>query len=170
MPLEVDFTKSGDNEPMSALKDQLQADLTRAMKARDELSASTLRMALTAVTNEEVSGKQARQLSDEEVIDVLGREAKKRREAAEAYDAAQRPELAERERAELTVLDAYLPQALGDEEVQAIVDAAVAEVLAGGASGGAAMGAVMKLVQPQVRGRADGGVVASRVKAALGMS
>lgn len=155
---------------MSALKDQLQADLTRAMKARDELSASTLRMALTAVTNEEVSGKQARQLSDEEVIDVLGREAKKRREAAEAYDAAQRPELAERERAELTVLDAYLPQALGDEEVQAIVDAAVAEVLAGGASGGAAMGAVMKLVQPQVRGRADGGVVASRVKAALGMS
>jgi len=170
VPLEVDFTKSGDNEPMSALKDQLQADLTRAMKARDELSASTLRMALTAVTNEEVSGKQARQLSDEEVIDVLGREAKKRREAAEAYDAAQRPELAERERAELTVLDAYLPQALGDEEVQAIVDAAVAEVLAGGASGGAAMGAVMKLVQPQVRGRADGGVVASRVKAALGMS
>ena len=170
MPLEVDFTKSGDNEPMSALKDQLQADLTRAMKARDELSASTLRMALTAVTNEEVSGKQARQLSDEEVIDVLGREAKKRREAAEAYDAAQRPELAERERAELTVLDVYLPQALGDDEIQAIVDAAVAEVLASGATGGAAMGSVMKLVQPQVRGRADGGVVASRVKAALGMS
>ena len=125
-------------------------------------------MALTAVTNEEVAGKQARQLSDEEVTDVLGREAKKRREAAEAYDAAQRPELAERERAELGVLEGYLPQALGDDEVQAIVDAAVAEVLAGGASGGAAMGAVMKLVQPQVRGRADGGAVAARVKAALG--
>jgi len=154
---------------MSALKDRLQADLTRAMKARDELTASTLRMALTAVTNEEVAGKQARQLSDEEVTDVLGREAKKRREAAEAYDAAQRPELAERERAELGVLEGYLPQALGDDEVQAIVDAAVAEVLAGGASGGAAMGAVMKLVQPQVRGRADGGAVAARVKAALGM-
>lgn len=154
---------------MSALKDRLQADLTSAMKARDELTASTLRMALTAVTNEEVAGKQARQLSDEEVTDVLGREAKKRREAAEAYDAAQRPELAERERAELGVLEGYLPQALGDDEVQAIVDAAVAEVLAGGASGGAAMGAVMKLVQPQVRGRADGSAVAARVKAALGM-
>lgn len=154
---------------MSALKDRLQADLTTAMKGRDELTASTLRMALTAVTNEEVAGKQARELSDDEVMDALGREAKKRREAAEAYDAAQRPELAERERAELGVLERYLPQALADAEVQAIVDAAVAEVLAGGASGGAAMGAVMKVVQPQVRGRADGAAVAARVKSALGM-
>ncbi|MFM8894442.1 MAG: GatB/YqeY domain-containing protein [Actinomycetales bacterium] len=154
---------------MSALKDQLQADLTVAMKARDELTASTLRMALTAVTNEQVAGKQARELSDDDVLGVLGREAKKRKEAAEAYDAAQRPELADRERAELGVLERYLPQALTDAEVQSIVDAAVAEVLAGGASGGAALGAVMKLVQPQVRGRADGGLVAARVKAALGM-
>ena len=153
---------------MSALKDQLQADLTTAMKARDELSAATLRMALTAITNEQVAGKQARELSDDDVLTVLGREAKKRREAAEAYDAADRPELAERERAELGVLEGYLPQALRDEEVQAIVDAAVAEVQGSGASGGAAMGAVMKLVQPQVKGRADGGQVAALVKAALG--
>jgi uncharacterized protein YqeY len=154
---------------MSALKDQLQADLTTAMKARDELTSATLRMALTAVTNEQVAGKQARELSDADVLDVLGREAKKRREAAEAYDAAQRPELAERERAELGVLERYLPQALSEAEVEQIVDAAVAEVVAGGASGGAAMGAVMKIVQPQVKGRADGAVVAARVKAALGM-
>lgn len=154
---------------MSALKDQLQSDLTTAMKARDELSAATLRMALTAITNEEVAGKQARELSDDDVLTVLGREAKKRREAAEAYDAASRPELAERERAELGVLEGYLPQALSDAEVQVIVDDAVAQVRDSGASGGAAMGAVMKLVQPQVKGRADGGVVAAKVKAALGM-
>lgn len=153
---------------MSALKDQLQSDLTTAMKARDELTAATLRMALTAVTNEAVAGKQARELSDDEVLTVLGREAKKRREAAEAYDGADRPELAERERAELGVLERYLPQGLSDDEVQAIVDAAVAQVQAGGASGGAAMGAVMKLVQPQVKGRADGSMVAAKVKLALG--
>lgn len=154
---------------MSALKDQLQADLTTAIKSRDEVTAATLRMALTAITNEEVAGKEARQLSDEDVITVLGREGKKRRESAEAYDAAQRPELAGRERAELEVLARYLPQQLGEDEVRAIVDAAVAEVSASGATGGAAMGAVMKLVQPQVKGRADGGQVAGMVKAALGM-
>ena len=154
---------------MSALKDQLQADLTTAIKSRDEVTAATLRMALTAITNEEVAGKEARQLSDEDVITVLGREGKKRRESAEAYDAAQRPELADRERAELVVLTRYLPQQLGEDEVRSIVDAAVAEVSASGATGGAAMGAVMKLVQPQVKGRADGGQVAAMVKAALGM-
>ena len=154
---------------MSALKDRLQSDLTTAMKSRDELSAATLRMVLTAVTNEEVSGKQARQLSDEEVVTVLGREAKKRREAAEAYDAAQRPELAQRERDELAVITGYLPEQLDDAALAAIVDAAVAQVAAGGATGGAAMGQVMKLVQPQIKGRADGGAVSAMVKAALGM-
>ena len=119
---------------MSALKDRLQSDLTTAMKSRDELSAATLRMVLTAVTNEEVSGKQARQLSDEEVVTVLGREAKKRREAAEAYDAAQRPELAQRERDELAVITGYLPEQLDDAALAAIVDAAVAQVAAGGAT------------------------------------
>ena len=153
---------------MSELKTRLQSDLTTAMKGRDELSAATIRMALTAITNEEVAGKEHRELTDDDVVTVLGREAKKRREAAEAYDAANRPELAERERAELGVLQAYLPQALDETEVRAIIDAAVAQVTATGASGGAAMGQVMKLVQPQVKGRADGGQVAALVKAALG--
>ena len=153
---------------MSDLKAQLQSDLTTAMKGRDELSAATIRMALTAITNEEVAGKEHRELSDDDVVTVLGREAKKRREAAEAYDAANRPELADRERAELGVLQAYLPQALSEAEVRAIIDAAVAQVTASGATGGAAMGQVMKLVQPQVKGRADGGQVAALVKAALG--
>lgn len=154
---------------MSSLKDSIQNDLTTAIKARDEVTSATLRMVLTAITNEEVSGKEARTLSDDDVITVLGREAKKRRESAEAYDAADRPELAERERAELEVLARYLPQALSDDEVQALVDAAVAEVSSSGATGGAAMGQVMKLVQPQVKGRADGGAVAAMVKSALGM-
>lgn len=154
---------------MSPLKDQLQASLTTAIKARDEVTSATIRMVLTAITNEEVSGKEARALSDDDVLTVLGREAKKRREAAEAYDAASRPELAARERAELEVIAGYLPQALSDAEVRSIVDAAVAEVAATGATGGQAMGAVMKLVQPQVKGRADGGMVAGLVKSALGM-
>ena len=126
-------------------------------------------MVLTAVTNEEVAGKEARALSDDDVLTVLGREAKKRREAAEAYDAANRPELATRERDELAVIARYLPESLSDDEVQAIVDAAVAQVAESGATGGQAMGAVMKLVQPQVKGRADGGVVAGLVKSSLGL-
>lgn len=154
---------------MTSLKEQLQADLTTAMKARDEMGSSTLRMVLTAVTNEEVSGKESRVLTDEDVITVLGREAKKRKEAAEAYDAADRAELAQRERDELVVIERYLPEQLSAEDVQAIVDAAVAQVQAGGATGGAAMGQVMKIVQPQVKGKADGGQVAAMVKSALGM-
>jgi uncharacterized protein len=154
---------------MSPLKQQLQADLTTAIKARDELTSATIRMALTAITNEEVAGKEQRELSDDDVLTVLGREAKKRRESAEAYDAAARPELADRERAELGVLGRYLPQPLSEAEVQAVVDEAVAKVAASGATGGQAMGAVMKLVQPQVKGRADGGAVAALVRSALGM-
>lgn len=154
---------------MTSLKEQLQADLTTAMKARDEMGSSTLRMVLTAVTNEEVSGKESRVLTDEDVITVLGREAKKRKEAAEAYDAADRAELAQRERDELVVIERYLPEQLSAEDVQAIVDAAVAQVQVGGTSGGAAMGQVMKIVQPQVKGKADGGQVAAMVKSALGM-
>lgn len=154
---------------MSALKDRLQSDLTTAIKSRDEVTAATIRMVLTAITTEEVAGKEARQLSDDDVMTVLGREAKKRREAAEAYNAARRPELADRERSELDVIARYLPQPLGDGEVRAIVDAAVAEVSSGGVSGGQAMGAVMKLVQPQIKGRADGGMVAGMVRTALGL-
>lgn len=150
---------------MSALKSRLQDDLTAAMKARDELTTATLRMAMTAITNEEVAGKEQRVLSDEEVLVVLGREAKKRRESAEAYTAAGRTDLADREQAELAVLGRYLPQPLTDDEVRGIVAAAVAQV---GVSGPQAMGAVMKVVQPQVRGRADGAAVAALVREALG--
>jgi uncharacterized protein len=150
---------------MSALKDQLQSDLTVSIKARDELRSSTLRMALAAITNEEVAGKEARELSDDDVIVVLTREAKKRREAADAYDEANRPELATRERDELAVLTTYLPEPLSEDELAAIIAAAVAE---SGASGPGGIGAVMKIVQPQVKGRADGGQVAALVRAALG--
>lgn len=151
----------------SPLKQQLQDDLTTAIKGRDELTAATLRMALSAITNEEVAGKEARALSDDDVLTVLGREAKKRREAAEAFDSAGHADRAQRERDELGVLERYLPQQLSDAEVTAIVEAAVAQVVATGQSGPSAMGAVMKLVQPQVRGRADGGAVSSLVKAIL---
>jgi uncharacterized protein len=146
------------------LKERLQSDLTEAIRSRDELVSATLRMALTAVTNEEVAGKQARVLSDDEVLTVLTREAKKRREAAEAFDGADRPELAARERAEGEVLAAYLPTQLSDEEIAGLVAAAIAET---GASGPQAMGQVMKVVQPQVAGRAEGGRVAAEVKRQL---
>lgn len=149
---------------MSELKTRLRADLNVAMKARDELSTATLRMALTAVTTEEVSGKQSRELGDEEVLRVLVREAKKRREAAEAFDAAGRAELAERERAEGTVLDRYLPAQLGDAELADLVRAAIAETGAGGVQ---QMGAVMKAVQPAVAGRADGKRISDEVRRQL---
>lgn len=153
---------------MSALKDRLQADLTVAIKGRDEVTAATIRMVLTGVTTEEVAGKQARQLSDDDVLTVLGREAKKRREAAEAYEAANRPELARRELDELAVIARYLPEPLSDDEVRSVVEAAVAQVTGSGITGGSALGAVMRIVQPQVKGRADGGRVAALVRAALG--
>jgi hypothetical protein len=149
---------------MPELKDRLHADLNSAMKARDELTTATLRMALTAVTTEEVAGKSARQLSDEEVLRVLGKEAKKRREAAEAFAAAGRDELAARERAEGEVLDGYLPAQLDDAELAELVRAAVAE---SGASAPNQMGAVMKLVAPRVAGRADGKRISDEVRRQL---
>jgi uncharacterized protein len=147
-----------------SLKERLHGDLNAAMKARDELTTATLRMALTAVTTEEVAGSTARQLSDDEVLRVLGREAKKRREAAEAFDGAGRTELADRERAEGTVLDRYLPAQLGDDELGELVAAAIAEA---GATTPRDMGAVMKLVQPRVAGRADGKRVSDEVRRRL---
>lgn len=154
---------------MAELKDRLQSELSESIKARDEVRSGTIRMVLSAITNEEVSGKEARELTDDDVITVLGREAKKRREAAEAYDDAGRAELADKERAELVVIEGYLPEQMSDEELTAIVEAAVSEVAATGAEGGRAMGAVMKIVQPKVKGRADGSIVAAKVKSALGM-
>jgi uncharacterized protein YqeY len=149
---------------MPELKARLHAELNTAMKARDELTTATLRMALTAITNEEVAGKQSRELSDDEVLKVLAREAKKRREAAEAFDGAGRVELAQRERDEEKVLDRYLPTQLSDEELQAIVSAAVAE---SGATEPRQMGAVMKIVSAQVSGRADGKRVSDEVRRQL---
>jgi hypothetical protein len=134
------------------------------MKARDELTTATLRMALTAITTEEVAGKTARELGDDEVLRVLVREAKKRREAAEAFDGAGRTELAERERAEGGVLDRYLPAQIGDDELTDLITAAVAE---SGASSARDMGAVMKIVAPQVAGRADGKRVSDEVRRRL---
>jgi len=152
---------------MSDLKLSLHNDLTTAIRARDQLATGTLRMVLAAITNEEVSGKVARELSDLEVITVLNREAKKRKEAATAFDDAQRSELADRERAELEVIAKYLPEELSAEALADIISGAVAQVAAAGQVGPSAMGAVMKIVSPQVTGRADGASVAAAVKAAL---
>ena len=152
---------------MSALKDRLRSDLTVAMKGRDELRSATLRMVLSAVTNAEVAGKVARELSDDEVVGVLTTEAKKRREAATAFDEGGRAEMAEREREEAAVIADYLPEQLTDEEVVAIVTRAVDQVGARG-EGMRAMGKVMGVVQPQVRGRADGSAVAAEVHRQLG--
>jgi uncharacterized protein YqeY len=149
---------------MTGLKDRLRGDLTAAMKARDEVRTRTLRMALTSIANEEVAGKVARDLDDDEVLRLVAREAKRRREAADAFAAAGRPEQAASERAEEDVLTAYLPAQLGDEELTALVASAVAET---GASGMGAMGQVMKLVTPQVAGRAEGGRVAAEVRRQL---
>ncbi|WP_031080949.1 GatB/YqeY domain-containing protein [Streptomyces sp. NRRL WC-3549] len=149
---------------MTTLKSKLKEDLTTAMKARDELTSSTLRLTLTAISKEEVSGTSARELSDDEVQKVIAREAKKRREAAEAFAKGGRAEQAERERAEGELLDAYLPKQLTDEELDALVTQAVAEAKAAGAEGPRAMGAVMKIVSPKVAGLAEGGRVAAAVK------
>lgn len=148
----------------SMLKEKLRSDLSVAMKARDELRTRTLRMVLTALTNEEVSGKKARDLSDDEVVAVLRREAKKRREAALAFAEAGRDVQAEAERAEGLVLDEYLPAQLSDADLQGLVAAAISE---SGAEGPRAIGQVMKLVTPQVAGRADGKRVSDEVRRQL---
>ena len=154
---------------MSDLKERLRTDLTTAIKGRDELRSSTLRMVLTAITNAEVSGKQARELSDDDVIGVLSAEAKKRREAAEAFADAGRAESAAKERAEAEVIADYLPAQLDPAEISALVTEAIASTGAAG-EGMRAMGKVMGVVTPQVRGRADGGTVAAEVRRQLGAS
>lgn len=151
---------------MSMLKDRLESDLHTSMKAREELVTSTLRMALAAVRTEEVSGAQAHQLDDDAVVGVLTREAKKRREAAEAFAGAGRTEQAERERAEERVLERYLPAQLSDEDLVVLVREALAKV---GLSGKAAMGPAMKAAQSAVAGRAEGGRVAAEVRRQLGL-
>ncbi len=152
---------------MSELKERLRADLTVAMKARDDVRSSTLRMVLAAITNAEVAGKQARELSDDDIVGVLSTEAKKRREAATAFADAGRGELADKETAEAAVITEYLPEQLDAEAVTEIVRAAIQQTGAA-ADGMRAMGKVMGVVQPQVRGRADGSAVAAEVRRQLG--
>ena len=146
------------------LKERLKTDLTEAIRARDEVRAGTIRMVLTSITNEEVSGKEARVLTDAEIITVLSREAKKRREAAEAYDSAGSKERGDRERAEGLVIAEYLPSQLSESELQEMIKAAIVET---GASGPSGMGQVMKVLSPKIAGRADGSKVSAAVKAAL---
>ena len=150
---------------MGTLKDRLNSDLRDAMKGRDELTTSTLRMALAAVRTAEVSGTRARELSDEEVTAVLTKEAKKRREAANAFAGAGRSDQAARENAEGEILDRYLPRQLSDAEIAEAVAGALA---AGGFSGRAQMGPAMKAAQAAVAGRAEGGRVAAEVRKQLG--
>ena len=147
-----------------SLKEKLQNNLTDAMRARDEIRSSTIRMILTSIKNEEVAGKEARELSDAEIITVLSREAKKRREAAEAFDQAGPKDRADQERAVGVVIGEYLPKQLTEDEIKSLIAAAMAET---GASTPAQMGLVMKSLQPKIAGKADGGLVSSLVKAAL---
>jgi uncharacterized protein YqeY len=149
------------------LKDRLRTDLTAAMKARDEVRSSTIRMVLTAITNAEVAGKEARELSDDDIIGVLSTESKKRREAAAAFEEGGRAEMAAKEQAEAKVIADYLPEQLSPEEVAGIVSAAIERTGAAG-EGMRAMGKVMGVVQPQVKGRADGSAVAAEVRRQLG--
>ncbi len=151
---------------MSDLKERLRTDLTTAIKGRDDLRSSTLRMVLTSITNAEVAGKQSRELSDDDVVGVLSSEAKKRREAAEAFDAAGRTESAAKERAEAEVLADYLPPPLSEEEIRDLVTSTIAS-LGVADDGMKAMGKVMGALQPQIKGRADGGVVSAEVRRQL---
>ena len=147
------------------LKEKLQSDLTDAIRSRAEVKSGTIRMLLAAITTEEVSGKSARVLTDAEIITVLSREAKKRREAVEAYVAAKRTDLADKEKAEGDVIAEYLPAQLSKDEIKKMIADAITET---GAAGPAGMGLVMKVLSPKIAGKADGGLVSGLVKAALG--
>jgi uncharacterized protein YqeY len=151
---------------MSALKDRLRTDLTAAIKARDEVRSSTIRMVLSAITNAEVAGKEARELSDDDVVGVLSTEAKKRREAATAFEDGGRTEMAAKERAEAAVIADYLPEQLDADAISALVADAIEQTGAAG-EGMRAMGKVMGVVTPQTKGRADGGAVAAEVRRQL---
>ena len=146
------------------LKEKLQSDLTDAIRARDEVKSGTVRMLLAAITTGEVAGKAARVLNDAEIITVLSREAKKRREAVEAYTQAKRDDLANKEKAEAAVIALYLPEQLSEDQIKQMITEAIAKTNAAGPAG---MGLVMKELQPKIAGKADGGLVSTLVKAAL---
>ena len=147
-----------------SLKEKLQSDLTDSMRNRDEIRSSTLRMILTSIKNEEVSGKEVRELNDAELITVISREAKKRREAAEAFDQAGAKDRADTERAEGSIIAEYLPKQLSEDEIRELISSSIRET---GASSPTQMGLVMKSLQPKIAGKADGALVSSLVKAAL---
>ncbi|HET7012549.1 MAG TPA: GatB/YqeY domain-containing protein [Streptosporangiaceae bacterium] len=149
---------------MSELKERIRADLTASMKDRDEVRTRTLRMVLTEISKEEVSGSASRELEDGEILRVLSREAKRRREAADAFKGAGRDDQAAAELAEGEVLAGYLPAQLGDDELTSLVAEAIAET---GAAGPSAMGQVMKAVNPKIAGRAEGARVATEVRRQL---
>ncbi len=151
---------------MASLKNRLRTELTTSMKARDELRSSTLRMVLTAITNAEVAGKRARELTDDDVIGVLASEGKKRREAANAFEAAGRAELAGKECAEAEIIAEFLPEPLTDAEIAELVAATITELGVAG-EGNRAIGRVMGAITPQVKGRADGGLVSAEVRRQL---
>jgi uncharacterized protein YqeY len=154
---------------MTSMKDQLQSDLASAMRARDEVKVGTLRMALSAITKAEVAGKEHTTLSDGDVVGVLRTEIKKRHEAADMYETGGRADRAVRERAEAEVLATYMPPAMDDDALGAVVAEEVATVTATGASGGKAMGQVVKAVRARVGDAADGSRIAAAVKSALGL-
>ena len=147
-----------------SIKESLRSDLTEAIRGRDEITSGTIRMVLTAITNEEVSGKEARVLSDDEVITVLSREAKKRREAAEAFESAGRSDRAALEKAEGEVIGRYLPAQLSVDEIKKMIANAIAST---GAVGPGDMGKVMGAVKALIAGKADGSIVSNLVKEAL---
>lgn len=151
---------------MAELKERLRTDMVASLKARDTVRTSTLRMVLTAITEAEVAGKTAKELTAEQELDVVVKEAKKRRESEEAYTAAGRSDLADKERAEAAVLADYLPQQLGAEEIAELVRQAIAET--GAAElGPRGIGKVMGVLTPKTKGKADGGAVAAEVKRQL---
>ena len=154
---------------MSEISDRLRTDLVTAMKAHDAVTLSTLRMTIAAIMNEQVAGKEARVLSEVEVVGVLNREVAKRRDSAEAYTAGHRPELAAKELSEVEVLQRYLPASLTDDELDAIVaeEVSAAAVSLGAAPSMRQMGLVIKAVNARAAGRAEGAKVAAKVKAAL---
>ena len=149
--------------PIRVLRDRISDEMRAAMKAREQTRVSTLRMLMAAMKNTQV--EKGHELSDDEVVEVVAREAKRRRESMEAFEKGGRAELVEKEGAELAVLEAYLPEQLGEDELGALVDEAIAET---GASSPKEMGAVMKVVMGKVKGRADGAAVSAMVRARLG--
>ena len=158
---------STDSTNTDTVKARLQSDLTAAMKARDEVALSTIRMLRSAISNAEVAGDAAAELSDDDVIAVLQSEAKKRAESASVYEDAGRTELAAKERAELEIIERYLPAAMSDEQLEAIVDEEVASAAPAAAEGGRAMGMVIKAVRERAGASADGARIAALVKSKL---